>query len=74
MPGIQPSTTAVEEAQRVVKAVGALVPEPLYMRVDGVYLGKVFYVTEIEGVEPYLKMSKCLFSKRGCGECSWRNL
>ncbi len=41
--------------------VGALVPEPLYMRVDGVYLGNVFHVTEIEGVEPYLEMSNAFF-------------
>ena len=57
------SDAAVEEAQRVVKAVGALVPEPLYMRVDGVYLGNVFHVTEIEGVEPYLEMSNAFFPR-----------
>jgi hypothetical protein len=33
------------------------VPEPLYMRVDGVYLGNVFHVIQLEGVEPYLEMS-----------------
>jgi hypothetical protein len=31
------------------------------MRVDGVYLGNVFHVTEIEGVEPYLEMSNAFF-------------
>ena len=55
------SDAAVEEAQDVVRAVGALVPEPLYRRVDGVYLGNVFHVTEIEGVEPYLEMSNAFF-------------
>ena len=39
------SDAAVEEAQRVVKAIGGVVPELLYMRVDGVYLGSVFHVT-----------------------------
>jgi glutathione synthase/RimK-type ligase-like ATP-grasp enzyme len=48
---IQPSSSMLESCQKLINTFG---PETLYGRVDGVEIDGVFYLMELELIEPYL--------------------